>query len=617
MPEDNTGGESRMRGAGVAYQQEDTLVKMVDVRAEGYGDRTVMERKRDGVWEAVSWRDLSRSYREVARGLLTLDLKRGDKVAILSENRPEWAFADLGSFAMEGVVVPLYWTLTPAQIEYILRDCNAKAIFVSNTGYLDTILKIRPALPELKYVIYFDPVPADRLGDGVMSLDDLLQLGRDAPPEAWEIMGRCIAEACRDDVATVIYTSGTTGEPKGVMLTHGNFLSNIRSVLEAIEIRETDTCLSFLPLSHVFERIAYYLFLYVGGTIVYAESIDHLMDNMAEVQPTILVSVPRVYEKAYGRILDRVRESSLIRRLIFFWSLGIGRKVSTLLQHNRKPQGWLATRNRIADKLVFSKLRKSFGGRMRLMISGGAPLSKMIGEFFHASGLVILEGYGLTETSPIIAANRPDRIRFGTVGPTIPDIEVRIAEDGEILTRGPHVMKGYYNRPQETAEVIDEDGWFSTGDIGHIDEEDFLHITDRKKALIVTAGGKNVAPAAIENALSADKFISQAFAYGDGRKYISALIVPDWERMERYATEHKIQFTTLKDLCDNQMINDLVRKTVDAALKDLASFEQVRRFKLLDKEFSQEAGEVTPTLKLKRKEITQRFWEDLDSLYDD
>ncbi len=610
------GGGGRMEGTGVAYHQEDSLVKMVDVRADRFGERTVMERKREGVWEALTWQDLSRSFKEVARGLLTLGLTRGDRVAILSENRPEWAFADLGSFAMEGVVVPLYWTLTPAQVEYILRDCSAKAIFVSNAGYLDTILKVKPALPELKYVIHFDPVPADRLQDGVMSLDDLLQLGKDAPPETWEMMGRCIAETCGDDLATIIYTSGTTGEPKGVMLSHDNFLSNIRSVLSAIEVRETDICLSFLPLSHVFERIAYYLWLYVGGKIVYAESIDTLMDNMAEVRPTILVSVPRVYEKAYGRILDRVREGSLLSRMFFYWSLGVGRKVSRLLQHGQQPQGMLATHHKIADRLVFSKLRQSFGGRMRLMISGGAPLSKMIGEFFHAAGLIILEGYGLTETSPVITANTLEKLRFGTVGPAIPGVEVRIGEDGEILTRGPHVMKGYYNPPRETEEAIDADGWFHTGDIGFIDEEGLLHITDRKKAIIVTAGGKNVAPAAIENPLSADKFIAQAFAYGDGRRYISALIVPDWERMENYAREHKIEFTTRRELCDNQKIIDLIQKRVDAALEDLSSFEQVKRFKLLDREFSQEAGEVTPTLKLKRKEITQRFWEHLDSLYD-
>ena len=597
--------------------RDNTLVKMVDNRADRYGNRTVLERKVNGTWESISWDYLARTYREVGRGLLCLGLENGDRVAILSENRPEWTFADLGTFAMDGVVVPLYWTLTPAQLEYILRDCAAKAIFVSDVQYLDKILKIRSALPDLKTIICFDPFPKDRLEEGVMTFDELITRGCDAEPEMWEAMGRSIAEGSGDDLATIIYTSGTTGEPKGVMLTHDNFLSNIRSVLKVIDINETDICLSFLPLSHVFERVAYYLFLFVGGRIAYAESIDQLMANMSEVHPTILISVPRIYEKAYGRIFDRVRESSGLKRLIFYSSLNCGLKVSAKLLAGEKPGAWLRFRQRIADKLVFSKLRQNFGGRIRLMISGGAPLSKQIGEFFYAAGLVILEGYGLTETSPVISANLVEKIRFGSVGPILPDVEVRFADDGEIQVKGPNVMKGYYNLPQETAEDLDGEGWFSTGDIGHIDHDGFLVITDRKKALIVTAGGKNVAPAGIENALSTDKFINQAFAYGDRRKYISALIAPDWERIENYAREHKIQFSTHAELCENEVINNLMRKRVDGALKDFSPFEQVKRFKLMEREFSQEEGEVTPTLKLKRKEITSRYFKDLEALYDE
>jgi long-chain acyl-CoA synthetase len=335
------------------------------------------------------------------------------------------------------------------------------------------------------------------------------------------------------------------------------------------------------------------------------------------VKPTILISVPRIYEKAYGRILDRVREGSLIKRMIFMACLNIGQRVSRKLQDGRKPSGSLARAQGIADKLVFSKLRTTFGDNIRLMISGGAPLNKNIAEFFHAAGLIVLEGYGLTETGPVISANLLEKMRFGTVGPPIPGVEVRIAEDNEILTRGPHVMKGYFNRPEETAGAIDEEDWFYTGDIGHIDNDGFLVITDRKKSLIVTASGKNVAPAAIENELSADEYINQAFAYGDGRKYISALIVPDWERLEKYAQEQKISYRSLPELCSDEKINDFIRQKVDAALEELAPFEQVKRFKIMEKEFSQETGEVTPTLKLVRKEITRRYWRELDSLYDD
>ena len=598
------------------HSSEETIVQMVDARAAKYGDRTVMQSKQNGSWVDVTWSRLAGAYRDVARGLLQLGLGHNDSIAILSENRPEWAFADLGIYATKGVVVPLYWTLTPSQIRYILKDSTAKAIFVSNADFLDRILQIRSELPDLATIIVFDKIPSRTLPEGVMYLEDLVVLGCGAPPEVWESMGRSIAGGRKSDLATIIYTSGTTGEPKGVVLTHDNFLSNVRGILEVIDLNETDSCLSFLPLSHVFERIALYVFLYIGGVIHYAESIDTVVDNMSEVNPTILVSVPRIYEKAFGRILDRVRESALPRRMIFAACLKIGAKVSQRLQAGRPVEGALARGHRIADKLVFAKLRATFGGRIRFMISGGAPLNKHIAEFFHAAGLLILEGYGLTETSPIISANLVESVRFGTVGFTIPGVEVRIEEDGEILARGPNIMVGYYNRPEETAEAIDADGWFYTGDIGHIDDDGFLVITDRKKSLIVTAGGKNVAPAAIENALSADKFIDQAFAYGDARKFISALIVPDWERVEKYAGEHKIKFTTHAERCGHPVINKLIQSRVDAALEEFAPFERVKKFKLMEQEFSQEDGEVTPTLKLKRKEITRKYWKELDSLYD-
>ncbi|UCG39048.1 MAG: long-chain fatty acid--CoA ligase [bacterium] len=604
-------------GPYVGPPPEDTIVKMVDARIQKYGDRPVMRRKVQGRWEDISWNTLGEAFKDIARGLLQMGLGRGDCIAILSENRPEWAFADIGIFAMDGVVVPLYWTLTPAQIRYILKDCAARAIFVSNAEYLDRILKVRSELPDLGPIIVFDPLPPGPTPEGVIQLSDLVGMGREAPREVWESMGRSLASGRGEDLATIIYTSGTTGEPKGVMLTHWNFLSNVRGVLELIHVAETDSCLSFLPLSHVFERIALYLFLYVGGLINYAESIDTVVDNLGEVKPTILVSVPRIYEKVYGRILDRVRQSSFLRRSIFKASLSIGQKVSLRLQEGQPVTGWLTRAHRVADNLVFAKLRTTFGGNVRLMISGGAPLNKHIAEFFHAAGLLILEGYGLTETAPVISANMVESLRFGTVGKVIPEVEVRIAEDGEILARGPNIMKGYFNRPQETAEAIDGEGWFHTGDIGHFDKDGFLVITDRKKSLIVTAGGKNVAPAAIENALSADQFINQAFAYGDGRKYISALIVPDWERLEKYAEEHRIHFAGREDLCRDPAVMDFMRRRVDAALEEFAPFEKVKRFRILPQEFSQEDGEVTPTLKLKRKEITRKYWKELDALYED
>ncbi len=608
----NPGGNSLLSEDGTG-----TIVRMVNDRSERFGDRVVFERKREGAWETFSWKDLCRFYREVARGLLNLGIEEGDKVAILSENRPEWAFVDIGVLSMQGVVVPLYWTLTPAQLEYILRDCKARVIFVSNTEYLDKILKIKSSLPDLETIVCFDAFPVDRQVDGLLSFDDLLETGAKAAPEIWEELGRRIASGNEGDLATIIYTSGTTGEPKGVMLTHRNFLSNVRSVLEVIDVKSSDTCLSFLPLSHVFERVAYYLFLYVGGRIIYAESIDKIVDNMQEVSPTILVSVPRIYEKAYAKVLDKVHDASPLRKAIFSFCVGIGREVSGKLLAGQEIGGLLAFKMKLAEKLVFGKIRETFGGKIRLMISGGAALSREIAEFFHAAGLVILEGYGLTETSPVIAANHDGSIRFGSVGQVLPGVEVRIEGDGEISTRGPNVMQGYFNRPEETAEVLDADGWFHTGDIGHFDSEGFLWITDRKKAIIVTAGGKNVAPQALENSLSTDKFISQAFVYGDGRKFISALIVPDWERTKSYAAEKNIEYSSTAELCSNMVIMELFEKRVELALVDFSRAEKVRKFKLMEREFSQDEGEVTPTLKLKRKEITQRYWNDLESLYKD
>jgi len=598
-----------------SYQE--TIVQMVDARADQYGDRPVMRYKQDDAWLDVTWQQLADSYKDVARGLLQLGLGRGDSIAILSENRPQWVYADLGIYATEGVVVPLYWTQTPSQIRFILKDCSAKAIFVSNEEFLDRILKIRAELPELTTIIVFEELPGGRqLPEGVIYLDELVARGHEAPKEVWEGMGRSIAGGRKDDLATIIYTSGTTGEPKGVVLTHDNFLSNVRAVLAVIEVTGDDSFLSFLPLSHVFERIALYLFLHVGGLINFAEDIDSVVANLSEVNPTNMVSVPRIYEKAYGRILDRVRESSAVRRAIFAACLKIGSKASHQLQDGQPLSGGLAKAHGIADKMVFSKLRATFGGNIRLMISGGAPLNKHIAEFFHAAGLIILEGYGLTETSPVISANTLERLRFGTVGPPVPGVEVRIAEDGEIVTRGPNVMKEYFNRPEETAEALDAEGWFYTGDIGHFNDDGALVITDRKKSLIVTAGGKNVAPAALENELSADKFISQAFAYGDTRKYISALIVPDWERVDKYAAEHKLKNLTRAELCTHPKIVELIQNRVDTAMEEFAPYEQIKKFRLLDKEFSQEEGEVTPTLKLKRKEITRKFWKELDSLYE-
>ncbi|MBI1976027.1 MAG: long-chain fatty acid--CoA ligase, partial [Candidatus Omnitrophica bacterium] len=446
-----------------------------------------------------------------------------------------------------------------------------------------------------------------------------------------------------DSLATLIYTSGTTGEPKGVMLTHGNFLSNCQACAQVIPINDRDVYLSFLPLAHVFERLAgYYLMIHQGAVIAYAENIDTVPQNMMEVQPTVMCGVPRFFEKLYGRVMESVQQSTGLKRKIAEWAFELARRggVTRPEQSRRAPplQKWqpqdipscLSDRSvgaglkpaptlsrTIADLLVFRKLRSKLGGRLRFFVSGSAPLAKEIAEFFHGVGILIIEGYGLTETSPVISCNRLDRFRFGTVGLPVPGVEVKIAPDGEILTRGPHVMKGYYKMETPTKEVLADDGWFHTGDIGEIDSDGFLKITDRKKDLIITSGGKNVAPQKIENLLKQDEYILDAMLYGDRKKYLTALLIPNLSKLESYAKEQSISWTSTVELLQNSAIQQLIRQRIDLKSTELAPYEQIKYFVLLDKPLSQEAGELTPTLKIRRKIVTEKYRDLLEKLYTD
>jgi long-chain acyl-CoA synthetase len=417
-----------------------------------------------------------------------------------------------------------------------------------------------------------------------------------------------------EDVASIIYTSGTTGVPKGVMLKHSNFVSNVHAVLKIIEFTHKDTVLSFLPLSHVLERMVTFAYLSKGCSIAYAESIETVAENLLEVRPHIMVSVPRVFEKIYAKVMDNVLASSSLKRKIFFWAVKIGREYGKNKLLNQPVSGSLQFKKKIAHKLVFSKIIEKTGGRVRFFVSGGAPLSKDIAEFFYAMGLIILEGYGLTETSPVIAVNTLEDIKFGSVGKLMPGVEVKIAEDGEILTKGPHVMKGYYKMEAETQEVI-KDGWFYTEDVGYLDDEGFLTITDRKKDLIVTAGGKNVAPQPIENILKTNPYISSAVVIGDKRKFISALIVPNFEKLEEYANANNISYSDYSDLVKNDMVVNFIESEINRATPGLASYEKVKKVALLDREFEIEKGEITPTLKVKRNIIEQKYKGTIDNLY--
>ncbi len=594
-----------------------TLNQMVQNTIGQHGSETALSHKVDKEYQDISYATLAEQIKHFCLGLIELGLQKGDRVALLSENRPEWAIADLAILAGGGVTVPMFSTLTSAQVEYIVRDSGAKILCVSSERQLQKIKDWDANVPtNLQHIIIFD----DLQDDAVCTFSQVCELGQiDAQVENEDQIYQQASEAVTpDDLASIIYTSGTTGDPKGAMLTHSNFMSNVQAATGIVTITPEDVFLSFLPLSHVFERMGgHYLPLSSGATIAYAESPFTIRQNMQEVRPTIMMSVPRVYEAMHERILNSVKEGSPTKQKIFHWSVGVGSKVSQAIQQQKRPSPILSLKASIADKLVFQKLKAVTGGRLRFFVSGGAPLSKAIAEFFHAAGILILEGYGLTETSPVISVNSPDRWKFGTVGPVIPGVEMKIADDGEILSRGPHIMQGYFNKPSDTAEAIDADGWFHTGDIGEIDEEGFLTITDRKKNLLILSNGKNVAPQPIENQLKQSPYISEIMLLGDQRKSVAALIVPNFDAIKEYAGEQQLEAEDVPALLQTREIQGLIRGEINQYSTDFADFERVRMFTLMAEEFSEESGEMTPTLKLKRPVIMERHKAAIEQMYGD
>ena len=450
----------------------------------------------------------------------------------------------------------------------------------------------------------------------VMSLKEVEERGEEYNLNHPDDFDRLAESIQPDDLATIIYTSGTTGVPKGAMLSHYNLVNNIETLHSLVDFNGGDRALSFLPLSHVLERMCTYAWLYVGACIAYAESVDTVADNLMEARPTIMVSVPRFFDKFYAAVIDSVLASPNLQRRIFFWALQIGRKYAQLkLNHSHLP-AWLKLRYQLASKLVFSKIVERTGGRIRFFVSGGAPLSREIAEFFYALGIMIIEGYGLTETSPVISLNTLTDFKFGTVGKILPGEEVKFAPDGEILVRGPNVMKGYFNKEAETKEAF-EDGWFKTGDVGYLDQDGFLVITDRKKDIIVTSGGKNVAPQPIENALAASPYIANAVVVGDRRKFVSALIVPDFEKLKKYAAENDITFSSDKELVEKPEIYEFFMKETNRLTPHLASYEKIKKIIIIDRDFEIEAGEMTPTLKVRRKVVEEKYKPLIDRLYAD
>jgi long-chain acyl-CoA synthetase len=566
-----------------------------------------------GRWESLSSDRARTDVESLALGLAALGVRRGDRVALLSENRYEWAITDLATLGQGAVTVPIYPTLTAPQCRYILDNAEAQVCVLSSPAQLEKLLAVIDSLPRLTTIVVMDPPPAAR-DPRITAWSAVLAEGERR--RAADANGfRALADATKPgDLATIIYTSGTTGEPKGAMLTHDNIASNVAACLQVVDLKPTDSCLSFLPLCHIFERMAgLYAMIAAGCTIAYARSVETVAADAQEVRPTILTGVPRFYEKVYARVMENASQQPPLRRAIFHWGLGVGQQVARLRFQGKTAGLWLGFVGTIADKLVGHKVRERVGGRIRYCISGGAPLGAKLLEFFFAIGIPILEGYGLTETSPVICLTQPGRERPGAVGPPIPGTQVRFGAEGEIQAKGPGIMQGYFRNEEATRAAI-RDGWFHTGDVGHLDEEGFLRITDRLKDLLVTAGGKKVAPQPLEAKLKTSRWVSEAVMLGDQRPYCVALIVPNFANLEAEARA-KGWPGSRGELLRSAGVRSLYQGVVDELNAGLAPFETIKRFELLDRDLSAEAGELTPTLKVRRKIVSQTFAELIEGMY--
>ncbi len=594
-----------------------TIPELYTFLTEDYGKTAknfIIKRKVDGVYKGITFQELKEETDNFACGLAAIGVKREDKIAIIAENRPEWVFSDMAILNLGAVDVPLYPSLTADSVEFILNNSESKGIIVSNKFQLNKILKIKDKCRHLKFIVLMNEKDSETDKKTIYTFKEVQELGIIFKSSHPFYLNDNIRQTMEEDLCTIIYTSGTTGEPKGVMLTHKNILSNVHAALQIFPINEKDIFLSFLPLCHIFERMGgYYTAFSSGGTICYAEGIETVAQNMLEVQPTIITTVPRLFERIYSKILKNIETHSPAKQKIFYWAIETGKEYRHSKRMGSVPIS-LSLKNKIADKLVFSKLREKTGGNLRFFISGGAPLARDLGEFFEAVGLYIIEGYGLTESSPVIAANKPDDFKFGTVGKPVPGVEIKIAADGEILARGPNIMQGYFKNRKETEEAL-KDGWLHTGDIGVFDAEGFLMITDRKKHLFKTSTGKYIAPTPIENLFLTSKYIDQFILIGDRRMFLSALIVPDFESIKEYADTHKIHYSKLEELTKTKEIYDLIEKDMAQVQKKLANYERVRKFALLDKPLSLENGEVTPSMKIRRKFVEERYGPLIEEMY--
>ncbi|HWN09029.1 MAG TPA: long-chain fatty acid--CoA ligase [Pyrinomonadaceae bacterium] len=588
------------------------LAEAVEYAARVHHRADAINYKRDGRWVPISSDEVLSRARNIASGLYSLGVRRGDRVAMLSESRPEWTLMDAGCMFAAAIDVPIYPTLTPPQVRYILKDSGARVLVLANEDKYFQIKDVLGECPALEHLIFFEKTRGDTPG---ISLVELEERGDELRKQQPDIISKITDEIKPDDLATIIYTSGTTGEPKGVMLTHANLVSNLVDSSGHLAFGKTDSALSVLPLSHVLERMAMYMYLYHGMAIYFGESLEAIGANLREVRPTIFVGVPRIFEKIFARVKEKTAEKGRLNVAILNWAVDVGKEYAKLTIRNQKIPAVLGLKHKLADKLIFSKMRTALGGRIRLLVSGGAALPEELALIYIGAGLPIVQGYGLTETSPVITAGIVEQNRVGTVGKPINNVEVRIAADGEIETRGPNVMQGYYNKPAETRAVFTDDGWFKTGDIGTLDEDGFLRITDRKKELFKTSGGKYIAPQPLEQLIKGSRFVNQVVLIGNGRNFPAALIVPDWERVESYAQLKGIKTASRAELCKHPRIIDLFERQVAGLMPDLAQYEKVKKVALLENELTIEGGEMTPTLKVKRRVVDEKYRDVIDQLY--
>jgi long-chain acyl-CoA synthetase len=587
------------------------LACMIRESARKFGDKTAMRHKVGDTWHSISYRELDGRIRTAAKALLEMGIGKGDKVGIFSPNRPEWAVADFAILSVGAVSVAIYATDTPKEAEFVARDAELRLIFVGGRAHYDKVKTFIGAVEHLERIVVFDDDVALQGGDS-LRWSDFMERGRASTQDA--VLDEYLEGAAPEDVATLIYTSGTTGVPKGAILTHANFFHQFAAVDERFVVGPSDRSLCFLPLSHAYERCWSYYVFNRGAENNYISDPKRVTEYLVDVKPTVMVSVPLLYEKIYAGIQGRLEKASPSRRKLFAWAVKTGTRYHGKKSEKKAVGPVLALEYFLADRLVLGKIREIMGGPKNFLSAGGAPLSQAIEELFFAAGLLICQGYGLTETAPMITCNAPGAFKFGTVGKPVRDVEVRIGDGGEILVRGPNVMKGYYNKPEETQRAF-EDGWFKTGDVGEIDADGFVRITDRIKDLIKTAGGKNVAPQHIENVLKRDPYTEHVVALGDKRMYLAALIVPQFAALEEYARSQAIPFSSRSELVSRPEIIHLYRTRIEKLSADLAPYEQIRRFSVLDHELTQENNELTPTQKIKRKAIVAKYAGVIEQMY--